>query len=131
MRTPASILIVDDYVDALEAWQLFLRAAGFEVRTAADGVTALEEALAHPPDLIVMDLELPRMSGLDVARALRERDETRDIPLIVATGYSHAQVLAQSKDVGVDSVIVKPCDPDHLVSEITRLLELRRNGAGR
>jgi CheY-like chemotaxis protein len=130
MGTPASILIVDDYVDALEAWRLFLRAAGFEVRTAADGVAALEEALAHPPDLIVMDLELPRMSGLDVARALRERDETRDIPLIVATGYSHAQVLEQSKDVGVDSVIVKPCDPDHLVSEITRLLELRRNGAG-
>ena len=130
MGTPASILIVDDYVDALEAWRLFLRAAGFEVRTAADGVAALEEALAHPPDLIVMDLELPRMSGLDVARALRERDETRDIPLIVATGYSHAQVLAQSKDVGVDSVIVKPCDPDHLVSEITRLLESRRNGAG-
>jgi len=129
--TPASILIVDDYVDALEAWRLFLRAAGFEVRTAADGVTALEEALANPPDLIVMDLELPRMSGLDVARALRERDETRDIPLIVATGYSHAQVLAQSKDVGVDSVIVKPCDPDHLVSEITRLLESRRNGASR
>ena len=131
MGTPASILIVDDYVDALEAWRLFLRAAGFEVRTAADGVTALEEALANPPDLIVMDLELPRMSGLDVARALRERDETRDIPLIVATGYSHAQVLAQSKDVGVDSVIVKPCDPDHLVSEITRLLESRRNGASR
>ena len=129
MGTPASILIVDDYVDALEAWRLFLRAAGFEVRTAADGVTALEEALAHPPDLIVMDLELTRMSGLDVARALREHDETRDIPLIVATGYSHAQVLAQSKDVGVDSVIVKPCDPDHLVSEITRLLESRRNGA--
>src|SRR5687768_4543035 len=131
MGTPACILIVDDYVDALEAWRLFLRAAGFEVRTAADGVAALEEALANPPDLIVMDLELPRMSGLDVARALRERDETRDIPLIVATGYSHAQVLAQSKDVGVDSVIVKPCDPDHLVSEITRLLESRRNGASR
>ena len=130
MGTPVSILIVDDYVDALEAWRLFLRAAGFEVRTAADGVTALEEALANPPDLIVMDLELPRMSGLDVARALRARDETRDIPLIVATGYSHAQVLAQSKDVGVDSVIVKPCDPDHLVSEITRLLESRRNGSG-
>jgi CheY-like chemotaxis protein len=128
MATPASILIVDDYVDALEAWRLFLHAAGYEVRTAADGVTALEEALGNPPDLIVMDLELPRMSGLDVARALQQHDETRNIPLIVATGYSHAQALAQSKDVGVDSVMVKPCDPDQLVSEITRLLESRRNG---
>ena len=132
METPASILIVDDYVDALEAWRLFLRAAGFEVHTAADGVTALAEAVARRPDLIVMDLELPKMSGLDVAKALRQREDTRDIPLIVATGYSHAQALAQSQDVRVDAVIVKPCDPDQLVSEIKRLLEVsRRNGASK
>ena len=131
MGTPASILIVDDYIDALEAWRLFLRAAGFDVRTAADGVSALAEAVEHRPDLIVMDLELPKMSGLDVAKALRQRDDTRHIPLIVATGYSHAQALTQSHDVEVDAVIVKPCDPDHLVSEIKRLLESsRRNGDG-
>jgi CheY-like chemotaxis protein len=129
MDKPASILIVDDYVDALEAWRLFLRAAGFQVHTAADGESALAEAVKHRPDLIVMDLELPKMSGLDVAKALRQRDDTRDIPLIVATGYSHAQTLANEKDVTVDAVIVKPCDPDRLVSEIKRLLELsRRNG---
>ena len=130
MDAPASILIVDDYVDALEAWRLFLRAAGFEVHTAADGVTALAEAVQRHPDLIVMDLELPKMSGLDVAKALRQREDTRDIPLIVATGYSHAQALALAQDVRVDAVIVKPCDPDQLVSEIKRLLEKsRRNGS--
>jgi len=130
MDIPASILIVDDYVDALEAWRLFLRAAGFQVHTAADGAAALAEAVKHHPDLIVMDLELPKMSGLDVAKALRQREDTRDIPLIVATGYSHAQTLAQAQDVKVDAVIVKPCDPDQLVSEIKRLLEVsRRNGA--
>jgi CheY-like chemotaxis protein len=126
MDKPASILIVDDYVDALEAWRLFLRAAGFEVHTAADGVSALAEAVEHRPDLIVMDLELPKMSGLDVAKALRQRDDTRDIPLIVATGYSHAQTLANAQDVTIDAVIVKPCDPDQLVSEIRRLLDLSR-----
>ena len=132
MDAPASILIVDDYVDALEAWRLFLRAAGFEVYTAADGVTALAEAVERRPDLIVMDLELPRMSGLDVAKALRQREDTRNIPLIVATGYSHAQTLAESQDVIIDAVIVKPCDPDKLVSEIKRLLERsRRDGAGK
>ena len=132
MDAPASILIVDDYVDALEAWRLFLRAAGFEVYTAADGVTALAEAVERRPDLIVMDLELPRMSGLDVAKALRQREDTRHIPLIVATGYSHAQTLAESQDVIVDAVIVKPCDPDKLVSEIKWLLELsRRDGAAK
>lgn len=125
MGTPARILIVDDYIDALEAWRLFLRAAGFEVHTAADGVSALAEAVEHLPDLIVMDLELPKMSGLDVARALRARDDTRDIPLIVATGYSHAQALAQSQDLGIGAVIVKPCDPDYLVAEIRRLIDQR------
>lgn len=130
MGTPASILIVDDYIDALEAWRLFLRAAGFEVHTAADGVSALAEAVKLQPDLIVMDLELPKMSGLDVARALRQRPDTCHIPLIVATGYSHAQSLTESDDTGVDAVIVKPCDPDQLVSEIKRLLEAsRRNGS--
>ena len=129
MDKPARILIVDDYVDALEAWRLFLRAAGFEVHTAADGVAALAEAVEHRPDLIVMDLELPKMSGLDVAKALRQREDTRDIPLIVATGYSHAQTLANAQDVTVDAVIVKPCDPDQLVAEIRRLLDLSsRNG---
>jgi CheY-like chemotaxis protein len=129
MGRPASILIVDDYIDALEAWRLFLRAAGFEVHTAADGLAALDEAVKQKPDLIVMDLELPKMSGLDVARALRQRDDTRDIPLIVATGYSHAQSLTQAPDIGVDAVIVKPCDPDRLVAEIKRLLESPRRHA--
>jgi CheY-like chemotaxis protein len=130
MAMPARILIVDDYIDALEAWRLFLRAAGFEVETAADGVSALTQAVQHRPDLIVMDLELPKMSGLDVAKALRQRDDTRHIPLIVATGYSHAQSLTQAPDIGVDAVIVKPCDPDELVSEIKRLLDApRRHGA--
>ena len=126
MGTPACILIVDDYIDALEAWRLFLRSAGFEVQTAADGVSALAAAIEHLPDLIVMDLELPKMSGLDVARALKKREDTRDIPLIVATGYSHAQALAQAEDVNVEAVIVKPCDPDRLVAEIKRLLDSAR-----
>ena len=103
-----------------------------EEKAADEKLSSLAEAVERRPDLIVMDLELPRMSGLDVAKALRQREDTRNIPLIVATGYSHAQTLAESQDVIVDAVIVKPCDPDKLVSEIKRLLELsRRDGAAK
>ena len=88
MPAAATILIVDDYPDALDVWDLYLRASGFEVLRAEDGTEALRTACEHVPDLVVMDLELPGLSGCQVASALRERAETRHIPLIASTGHS-------------------------------------------
>jgi two-component system, cell cycle response regulator DivK len=116
------ILIVDDYPDALDVWGLYLRAAGFEVFVATDGPRAFDEAVRQKPDVIVMDLELPGKSGYEVAHDLKERSDTRAIPLIAATGYSHAKQLDQARASGFDSVIVKPCDPESLVAEIRRIL---------
>ena len=115
--------IVDDYPDALDVWGLYLRAEGFTVLTAADGQTALDEALREKPDLIVMDLELPGKSGFEVARDLKARAETCAIPLIAATGYSQIKQLDLARASGFDAVMVKPCDPQSLVAEIRRLLE--------
>jgi CheY-like chemotaxis protein len=122
VRPLPSILIVDDYPDALDVWGLYLRAVGFRVLTASDGYTALTEAVREKPDVIVMDLELPGKSGYEVARELKARPDTRAIPLIAATGYSHAKQLDLARTSGFDSVIVKPCEPESLVSEIRRLL---------
>jgi CheY-like chemotaxis protein len=116
------ILIVDDYPDALDVWGLYLRAAGFEVFMASDGNSAFAEAVRQRPDVIVMDLELPGKSGYEVARDLKARVDTRSIPLIAATGYSHAKQLDLARASGFDSVIVKPCDPESLVAEIRRML---------
>lgn len=118
-----TILIVDDYADALPAWELFLRAEGFEVLTAEDGPRALSCATAALPDLVVMDLELPGLSGCQVAEALRARVDTRHIPLIAATGFSHSAKLDQARQSGFDSILVKPCDPTRLIAEIRRLLD--------
>ena len=74
------------------------------------------------PDLIVLDLELPGISGFEAARALRGDPETADIPLIAATGYSHLRQLDLAREVGFDAVVVKPCDPDMLLAEIERLV---------
>jgi two-component system, cell cycle response regulator DivK len=117
-----SLLIVDDYPDALDVWEVYLRAEGFNVLTASDGQTALAEAVREKPDVIVMDLELPGKSGYEVARDLKARPDTCAIPLIAATGYSHVKQLDLARASGFDAVMVKPCDPQSLVAEIRRLL---------
>jgi two-component system, cell cycle response regulator DivK len=119
---PKRILLVDDYPDALEIWGLYLRSVGYDVVTAEDGLTAVELAHQHHPDIIVLDLELPGITGFEAAVRLRQAADTCCIPLIAATGYSHVKQLNQARDCGFDSIVVKPCEPAALVAEIERLL---------
>jgi CheY-like chemotaxis protein len=116
------ILLVDDYPDALEIWGLYLRSMGYEVIEAEDGLKAVEQAHLYKPDIIVLDLELPGITGFEAAIRLRESARTREIPLIAATGYSHVKQLDQARSSGFDAIIVKPCEPAALVAEIERLL---------
>lgn len=116
------ILLVDDYPDALEIWGLYLRSLGYDVVTADDGLQAIDEAHRSSPDIIVLDLELPGITGFEAALRLRQSPQTAALPLIAATGYSHLKQLDQARDCGFDSIIVKPCEPAALVAEIERLL---------
>jgi len=120
------ILVVDDYVDALDVWAIMLGTAGFNVRTAATGRQALDAVKAQIPDLIVMDLLLPGISGLDVARELQSRDATRQVPLIAVTGCSSESELALARQSGFTSILRKPCEPPALVDEIRRLLPVQK-----
>ncbi len=120
------ILLVDDYPDALEIWGLYLRALGYDVVEADDGLKALAQAHLHHPDIIVLDLELPGITGFEAAIRLRNSAETGHIPLIAATGYSHVAQLDQARASGFDAIVVKPCEPAFLVAEIERLLQNRR-----
>lgn len=121
-ETRPLILIVDDYVDALDIWAIYLRSFGYRVETAANGIEALAIAERLQPDLIVLDLELPGLSGVEVARRLRSNPAMQHLPLIAATGHSHVRQLDLAREVGFDAVVVKPCDPEQLVREIERLL---------
>ncbi|MBY0494918.1 MAG: response regulator [Cyanobacteria bacterium] len=116
-------MIVDDYPDALDIWVLYLGSLGYRVSTAGDGEAALAHAVRLHPDLIVLDLELPRLSGFEVAERLRAHPETKHIPLIAATGYSHMKQIDRARAAGFDQIVIKPCDPDRLVEEIERLLD--------
>jgi CheY-like chemotaxis protein len=123
--TPAirpDILVVDDYTDALDVWAIMLGTAGFDVRTASTGLEALEAVTARVPDLIVMDLLLPGLSGLDVAKELRSREATRHVPLIAVTGCSSDTELTLARESGFATILRKPCEPPALVDEIRRLL---------
>ena len=126
---PKRVLLVDDYPDALEIWGLYLRSTGYEVITADDGLQAVDQAHRLLPDIIVLDLELPGITGYEAAIRLRNAADTADIPLIAATGYSHLNQLNQARDAGFDSIVVKPCEPLALVAEIERLLERSSDAA--
>jgi CheY-like chemotaxis protein len=115
------ILLVDDYFDALEMWALCLRQCGYDVLTASDGLQAVEVASTQRPDLVVLDLDLPGISGLEVAKRLRAFQPTAKIPLIAATGYSHVRQL-ESAAQDFAAVLVKPCEAATLVKEIERVL---------
>ena len=109
-----TVLIVDDYVDALDVWAIYLGAEGFRVLTASTGREALAIAGVELPDLIVLDLDL------------RSQAATQAIPLIAATGFSHAVQQDRARASGFNAVLVKPCAPDALVGEIHRLLAAHR-----
>jgi len=117
------VLLVDDYPDALEIWTLYLEMSGYDVFTADNGRDAVKQAVSGHPDIVVMDLELPGMNGFEAARQIRQVDELRSVPLIAATGYSHARQLDEARAVGFNLILVKPCDPAHLAAEIDRLLQ--------
>lgn len=115
------VLLVDDYLDSLEVWAMYLTTEGFDVATAADGLAALEHILSNPLDAVVMDLDLPGMTGIEVAKALRANDATVRIPLIAVTGHTGSK-LDDARKAGFNAALVKPCAPDALTSEIRRLL---------
>ncbi|MEQ1907402.1 MAG: response regulator [Vicinamibacterales bacterium] len=114
------VLLVDDYLDALEALSLYLVAVGFDVKTASDGSEGLDLALVFRPDVIVLDVQMPGLSGLDVAAALKARPETADTPLIALSGRNRITESADMREAFA-SVMSKPCEPDALIAEIHRV----------
>jgi CheY-like chemotaxis protein len=110
------ILIVEDNRDALETLRMSLLAAGHEVHQATDGRDAIESASRVHPDVAIVDLGLPEMDGFEVARALRQRHEHRDMRLIALTGYGSPEDRKRTKEAGFDAHLLKPLDYDELAS---------------
>ncbi|HET6878683.1 MAG TPA: ATP-binding protein [Pirellulales bacterium] len=104
------VLVVDDNVDAADSMALLLRVQGHEVRTAYDGPTAVEAAIAFRPQVVLLDIGLPRMDGYEVARRLREQFPENGLALVAVTGYGQDEDRRRTSDAGFDAHLVKPAD---------------------
>jgi CheY-like chemotaxis protein len=114
------ILVVDDNQDAADSLALLLRLSGHEVRTCHDGPTALRLAAEANPEVVVLDIGLPGMSGYEVARHLRQQDGPAQVLLIALTGYGQAEDERRSRAAGFDHHLTKPVDPERLRDLLTR-----------
>ncbi|MFN8058789.1 MAG: response regulator [Vicinamibacterales bacterium] len=125
---PAStplVLIVEDYDDAREMYAEYLRFAGYRVAEARDGEEALVQAFELRPDIILMDLALPRLDGWEATRRLKSDERTRAIPVVALTGHAIQNYAQGARDAGCDAFVSKPCLPDELVTQIERVLPAR------
>jgi signal transduction histidine kinase len=115
------VLVVDDNVDAAQTLQLLLEAAGHQVSVAHTALAALEMAQATSPELCLLDIGLPDISGYDLARGLRSLPHTAHATLVAVTGYGRREDRDQATGAGFDHYFVKPVDVDALLSLIARL----------
>jgi CheY-like chemotaxis protein len=107
---PRRVLVVDDNVDSAESIAVLLRLDGHEVRLAHDGEAALEEARSFKPDVMFLDLSLPKIDGYEVARRLRKEPALSGMTLVAMTGYGHEEERRRTREAGFHSHLVKPAD---------------------
>lgn len=118
---PPLVLLVDDDHDTREMYSTYLSHSGMRVSEAPSGARALERAHEQRPDVIVTDISMPGMDGLELSRQLRTEGATRDVPIIAVSG--NAQDRARDADrAGCDLVLEKPCTPDTLLHAIEHIL---------
>src|SRR6202046_5518197 len=102
---PARVLVVEDDDAISQVLQRSLRMEGYDVRIAGDGLAALDEAHAFLPDLVILDLGLPKLDGIEVAKTLRETD---DVPILVLTARDAVESRVEGLDAGADAYLGKP-----------------------
>ena len=113
------VLLVEDDRDTREMYSEYLSYSGLTVTQAATGRNALEQVRAHPPDIVVTDIAMPEMDGLELSRRLRADPPTRDLPIIAVSG----QATERAREAGADVVLDKPCEPDTLLNVIEGVLK--------
>jgi phosphate regulon transcriptional regulator PhoB len=119
------ILVVDDEPDAIELIQYNLRAAGYDVVTAADGEEALKKARATNPSLVLLDVMLPEVDGLEVCKTLRREPATATVPIIMLTAKAAEIDRVLGLELGADDYVTKPFSPRELILRVKSLLRRR------
>ncbi len=116
------ILVVDDAMTVRNLAKFALGKAGFTIVEAEDGVIGLEKAKAEKPDLVISDLNMPNMNGLEMCRAIKGDDALKDTPIFMLTTEASADVAKEGKEIGIMAWIVKPFAPDKLLAAVKKVL---------
>lgn len=118
------VLIVDDDPDTREMYAACLSAMGWDAIGAGDGGDAYQQAWEFHPDVIVTDLSLPRADGRDLMGRLKQDTRTRDIPVLVLTGYEAPDLQTRAEREGCAAFLVKPCLPEELATKVRQVLDV-------
>ena len=116
------ILLVDDEPDLVQLVSLRLQAAGYEVQTAYDGQQAIEQVKKNRPDLMILDLMLPKIDGYKVCRLLKFDERTQNLPILIFTARAQAEDVTLATECGADAYLTKPFDASTLLSKLGELL---------
>jgi CheY-like chemotaxis protein len=116
------VLVVEDYQDAREMYAAYLQFSGYRVAEATNGLEAIEKTIELMPDIILMDLALPKVDGWEATKRLKSDERTKHIPIVALTGHALAGFAEGAREAGCDSFVTKPCLPDALVAEVRRML---------
>ena len=117
-----TVLVVDDDPVILRLLEVNFEMEGFLVRTACDGVEGLELARAEQPDVVVSDVMMPRMNGLELCKGLKDDPATASIPVILLSAKAQATDIRAGIDAGADDYVTKPFEPLDLVDRVNKLL---------
>lgn len=125
------ILVVDDERHIVRLVEVNLARAGYDVVTAYDGVEALEKVKAEEPDMIVLDVMMPRMDGFEVLKRLQADPDTQDIPVIMLTAKAQDADIFRGWSSGVSSYLTKPFNPRELLTFVERIFQSLEDGGPR
>ena len=124
---PPRVLIADDNPQGAELLEAYLGDSGYELRTAADGEQTLRQVAAWQPDLILLDIMMPKISGFEVCKRLRANPATRDTAVLMITALDQPSDVERAVEAGTDDFLTKPINKSELLLRVRSLLKARLN----
>lgn len=120
-----SVLVVDDDVEIRQLLSIMLSLAGFQLETAVNGEDALAKIAQQPPDVLILDVMMPKMDGLTLCKKLRQQEQTAQLPIILLSGKAHIEAINEGLQAGANRYLTKPTAMDELKRSIQEVLSER------